>query len=86
MLFLFYETDPVQARIQRDESITNKVPCRLLQASACKEPEPIGEDDTLAFLPDVSAFERDRISALHGMTVEAPEKPAPRGRQAKSPA
>lgn len=64
MKLIFYGTDGEAGKARRSELLAGKVECRLLHAMACKEPEPC---ETIEFMPDVTASERQRIANLFSL-------------------
>jgi hypothetical protein len=77
MKIVFYGSDGAAGKARATELRAAKVHCRLVQADACYEAEAC---DEIEFMPDVSAFDRQRLSALFGKGGDgAPAKadPAP---------
>lgn len=68
MKIVFYGSDGAAGKARATELRAAKVHCRLVQADACYEAEAC---DEIEFMPDVSAFDRQRLSALFGKGAEA---------------
>lgn len=81
MKIIIYGKDGDAAKVRTKELRIQKVHLVLLQAEACTEAE---ECDELEFMPDVSAYERERLNVLFGKLGQ-PYGTAPAGASQDTP-